>query len=106
MRFPGYPSNREADERARMSLRAEKKTIEPRGKTRKEPKEKNVSDAHFIFRGSIGRMRPSRETCLHRQLPLGMGNAILSAEPVSAGLIGVPLGRDAFSLEAPSRIHL
>ena len=40
MRFPGYPSNREADERAGMSLRAEKKTIEPRGKTRKEPKEK------------------------------------------------------------------
>ena len=49
MRFPGYPSNREADERARMSLRAEKKTIETRGKTRKEPKEKNVSDAHLIF---------------------------------------------------------
>ena len=49
MRFPGYPSNREADERARMSLRAEKKTIEPRGKTRKEPQEKKMFQMRILF---------------------------------------------------------
>ena len=46
------------------------------------------------------RMRPSRETCLHRKLPLGMGNAIW---PLFYGFFSVPPGRDAM---APSLFHL
>ena len=66
MKVPGYPSNREADERAR--------------------------EATAKAGRCASRMKPSRETCLHREsiIPLGVGYAIGPAE--DAGLVGVPQG--------------
>ena len=71
MRVPGYPSNREADERA--------------GRKAKEATAKAGRCA--------SRMRPSRETCLHRETidPLGVGYAI--------GLVTTPQAWLAFLRE-------
>jgi len=78
MKFPGYPSNREADER--------------------------VMEATANAGRRASRMKPSRETCLHCEsiIPLGMGYAIVTGSK-AAGLISVPQGGTLFLCEkAPS----
>ena len=49
MRFPGYPSNREADERARMSLRVEKNDRTPWEDAQGTAGKENVTDAQAAF---------------------------------------------------------
>ena len=82
MKVPGYPSNREADE--------------------------SMDEATAKAGRYASRMRPSRETCLHRGLNLspGGGNAgKLAGFP--AGFVGVPQGGTLFLFEkALPLIHL
>lgn len=72
MQVPGYPSNREADNRA--------------------------MEATALMGGKVrGRMKPSRETCIHREsiIPLGVGYAIETAGR-ARGLFSVPQGGTLF----------
>jgi len=78
MKIPGYPSNREADE--------------------------SMDEATAKAGRCASRMRPSRETCLHRELiiPLGVGHAMKLAGE-TAGFVGVPRGGTPFFVKSPSR---
>ena len=75
MKVPGYPSNREADE--------------------------SMDEATAKAGRYASRMRPSRETCLHRELiiPLGVGYARKPARQKHAGFVGVPRGGTLFFCE-------
>ena len=69
MRVPSYPSNREADEHAMKPLR------------KREGACGEKSPSGFVIRALPdyrSRMKPSRETCLHRDyiIPLGVGYAM------------------------------
>lgn len=62
MRIPGYPSNRNADEKAQ-------------------------GHCKMIAGRRLSRMKPSRETCLHTTT-LGMGNALRGKRATSAPFFG------------------